>query len=304
MILETSPFRTYFMRLLISCATAIILLTGCHHGHCAEKKLNIVAATFPVYIFTKNVCAGVNDIDLQLLVPASAGCPHDFALKPADIQKLSRADILIINGAGLEEFLAKPLDSLERKPFIIDAGTNVPVLEALNETDHQHVNPHIFAAPAEAALMTANIGQKLADRNPANAETYLSNSRAYADKLVAISEQFRQVGKKAANRGIAIEHDALAYMAQNADLVIVASLESNASAGQIAQTKKILQNTSPALLAGDSQYPDRLLKALAQETGIPFAQLNPCASGPDEAPQDYYERIMRENLGLLEKYFD
>lgn len=280
-----------------------MLLAACHHGRCAEKTLRILATTFPVYQFTANVCHTARNVEVELLIPAAAGCPHDFALKPADLKKIADANIIVINGAGLEEFLTKPLASMHKKPEILDAGLNVPVLgEADGNSDH--VNPHIFASPANAALMVANIATRLSILDPENLPIYNQNATIYVEDLKKMGKSFQEVGAKAKNRGIALEHDALAYIAHNAGLNIVATFENSASASQLASLKKKLVKDKPALLAGDAQYPDRLLQTLATETKIPFAKLNTGASGPGDAPLDYYLSVMKKNLETLEKFFD
>lgn len=278
------------------------ILCACHHGHCAAKDLNIVAATFPVYQFTANICNKVKNAHVSLLVPATVGCPHDFSLKPADIRKLEKADAIVINGAGLEGFLTKPLASLKKKPKIIDAGQNVPTLDD-DSAAHAHINPHIFASPANAALMVANIATKLAEIDPDNIPAYNQNATNYADKLKKLSASLKEVGKKAKNRRISLEHSAIAYLAGNAGLDIMEIFENTESAAQLEKIRQQIKKDKPALLAGDSQYPDKLLRALAAETKIPFARLNPCAAGPDDAPLDYYETVMQANLETLEKFF-
>lgn len=281
----------------------IILLGACQHGHCAAKTLRVLATTFPVYQFTSNICNTAKNVEVDLLIPASVGCPHDFALKPADLKKLEDADIIVINGAGLEEFLTKPLASLHKKPEIIDAGLNVPVLgEADGHSDH--INPHIFASPANAALMVANIATKLSILDPEDLPIFNQQATTYVESLKRISNDLQEVGARAANRGIALEHDALAYLAHNAGLNIVATFENSASASKLASLRNQLVKEKPVLLAGDDQYPDRLLQTLSAETKIPFAKLNTGASGPANAPLDYYVSVMKTNLETLEKFFD
>lgn len=286
----------------IFCLTAFLLTGGCcHNGHCAEK--NILAATFPVYIFTSNICANVPGVSVQLLVPAGTGCPHDFGARPADVQKLAKADILVVNGDGLEEFLASPLEQLEKRPAVIDAGANVPLIETPG-IGAGHVNAHIFASPADAALMVRNIGGQLAVLDSANAAAYAVNTDSYAARLEALSRNLHAIGQKAGNPAIAIEHDALAYLAQNAGLNVVECLEGSASASQLANMGKTLLARKAVLLAGDAQYPDRLLRTLAAETGLPFVLLDTCASGPENPPLDYYETTMKKNIKILEQAFD
>lgn len=287
---------------LLTCLLAVFMLLGaCHHVRCAEP-MRILATTFPVWQFTANICAKAPNVVVELLIPASAGCPHDFSLKPADLNKLAQADIIVTNGAGLEEFLTRPLDGLKKKPAIINASQNVPVLEEAHG-DHGHANPHTFASPANAALMATNIAAGIAEKDPRNAQLYNENGNAYVKRLTEISDKLKKIGGQAPNPSIALEHDALAYLAKNADLKIAAIFENTASASQLAKLRQQLATEKPALLAGDAQYPDRLLRVLSQETHIPFAQLNPCASGPADAPLDYYEKVMQSNWDILEKFF-
>ncbi len=285
---------------VLSLASFLLLTACCHWGHCADRV--VLAATFPVYLFAANVCANVPGVKVELLAPAQAGCPHDFSLRPADIRKLAQAGILVINGAGYEDFLAKPLAQLDDKPDIIDAGVNVPVLEEPGAIGH--VNPHIFASPGNAAIMARNIGAGLARLDTPNAPAYRANAEAYAAKLTQISGRLEKIGDKAQNPKIAIEHDALAYLAGNARLNMAACLDDLNSASQLADMGKKLRQDRPSLLAGDAQYPDRMLQALARETGIPFAVLDPCAGGPENPPLDYYETVMKKNADILEKAFN
>lgn len=287
------------------------LLAACHHGaHCAEfqdTRLNVLASTFPVYLFTQAVCENVPRVKVGLLVPSSAGCPHDFSLRPGDMQKLAAADILVINGAGLEDFLDKPLQTLERQPHLIDAGLNVPLLPAGNDGhdhEHSHGNPHIFAAPDTAAMMVANIANGLSQLDAANAGLYRTNASEYMRHLADLSATLRRVGEKAPNRRIALEHEALAYLAANADLEVVKIFENGSSAAELAKLGKTLQQEKPALLAGDNQYSSKLLTTLSDETGIPFASLDTCASGPENSRPVFYLDTMKKNTQTLEVWLD
>jgi len=73
----------------------------------AEPKVRVLATTYPVYLLTRAVAQSSPDVQVDLLIPAQTGCPHDYALTPKDMQKLSQARIVVINGLGLEAFLEK-----------------------------------------------------------------------------------------------------------------------------------------------------------------------------------------------------
>lgn len=284
------------------CLSAIACCHGLHHGICAEARptFRVLAATFPVYLFTRNICEGAKNVRVELLVPATAGCPHDYAPKPGDLRKLASADVLVKNGLGLESFLDKSIGAVAPDIAIVLADKNVPLVREANGA----VNPHIFAAPRQAAIMAQNICAGLAAINPENAEIYKSNAVRYTRGLDELGRRLEKIGERAANKNIVLEHDALAYLAQNANLNIAAQIEEHVTAARLAMLVNRIKQISPALLAGDAQYSDRTLQTLARETGIPFATLDPCAAGAENAPLDYYQKVMTKNIETLEEYFD
>lgn len=293
------------MRITSFLCAIFVFVFACQLAQAAEKTaFRILASTFPVYLFSLNLANGIAGVEVQLLVPAEAGCPHDFALKPADMAKLAKADALVINGDGLEEFLDKML-AQHTGLQVIDAGVNVPALPAaVSDHGHEHANPHIFAAPAPAAVMCNNIADGLAKLNPENASAYKNNATRYISQLIALDERFATIGAMAQNKKVAIGHDALAYLMANAGLDVIAVMENNDSVARLAALKKEFLENRPVLLAGDAQYSDRLLKTVSAETGVPYALLNTCASGPASPPLDFYQQQMESNLKILEQYFE
>lgn len=281
--------------------------------------LKLIASSFPVWLFTRNVCAEIKNVRVDLLLPAEAGCPHDFSLSPRDLKKLAQADLLIVNGLGLEDFLPKAIAKLDKNIPLIDAGKNVPALAAWLGPDpqsqhepghfeaHGPLNPHIFAAPREAALMVRNIAAGLARLDPPNAEAYLKNAQDYAQRLVRLSQRLNAIGKAAKNRGIVLQHDALAYLAKNAGLEILdifgAMNDSAPSATSLRRLEKLLRESKAVLIAAEPQYSDKIVRTLSRDSGVPWATLNPVAAGPSDAPLDYYEQAMEANCQILEKYF-
>ncbi|HPO91053.1 MAG TPA: zinc ABC transporter substrate-binding protein, partial [Victivallales bacterium] len=50
----------------------------------------ILVSTFPIYQFSRNIVDG-SGVNLDLLLPPGLGCPHDYALTPQDMMKISNA---------------------------------------------------------------------------------------------------------------------------------------------------------------------------------------------------------------------
>lgn len=285
---------------------AMLALFFCTTQASSAETFRVLASTFPIWLFCRNVCAGAENVKIDLLIPAAAGCPHDYAPGPADMLKIEKASVLVINGHGLEGDLVRARDTVSPALPLLDAGRDVlPLLQSADDHNHGSVNPHIFAAPKQASIMVANIGQGLALHDPQNAQLYIANAAKYADRLWAMGMRIEAVGAAAPNKNIVLQHDALAYLAQNADLDVAGILPAvhNPSASRLRQLKRELKETKPVIIATDVQYSERIAELLSRETGIPCAALNPVANGPADAPLNYYEKAMEKNLAVLEKYF-
>ncbi len=107
----------------------------------AEKTLKVLASTFPIYQITRNITAGASGIEVDLMIPAQMGCPHDYALTPQDMRKLAKADMLIINGQGMEEFLGAPLQKANPALKIIDSSQGIGQILQYTEMEQDERRP-------------------------------------------------------------------------------------------------------------------------------------------------------------------
>lgn len=316
-------------------ASAGLILPQAASAAAGQGKLRILATTYPVYLLARNVVQSNPGAQVDLLIPAQTGCPHDYALTPKDMQKLAQADVLLLNGLGLDDFMLKALPNAKPGLVVVDSSAGITPLKEDNahedgdedhdghdhaarhgheESGHGHhhdhggVNPHAFASPRLAAVMVKNMAQGLAKADPQNAASYESNASAYEKVLLGLSDRLATLGAKAPNKGIALMHDALSYMARDGGLEVVAVIQEDEdaqpSAGRLITVAKILREHKPALIASEPQYSDKAVQTLAREVGIPAAQLDSLASGPTSPSLDHYEKTMNNNINILEKYFE
>lgn len=297
----------------------------------AEKKL--LCSTFPVYLFTGNIAQGVEGLSVDLLVDSKQGCPHDYSLTPNDLERLSRADVLIINGLGLESFLAKAATVVKPGLRVIDAsgggeraGKNLSLIvrgvEALNDMvhddhsdhdghdhGHQHglVNPHIFAAPGPASEMVSNIAAGLAALDSENADIYNKNASNYVAELQKIILAGKEAGKVLGSPKIIASHSIFDYLAEDLELTIAAAIEevdgADPSPARLAELIRVAKSQNVRAILVDPQGNINLARTLGAETGLPVAVIDPVASGPLDAPLDYYQKVMSTDLEVLLKLF-
>lgn len=287
------------------------------------KDLKVLCSVFPAYLFTKTVAAGSN-LHVDLMLPANLGCPHDYALTPQDMQKIAAADLLVVNGQGLEEFLGEPVKKANSRIRLIDASAGIKDLIQMKDEDehqekegkdadhreegrrhHSGTNPHLFASPLMAARMAANIAAELTKADPENAALYARNAKGFAGRMEKLAGEYTQAAKALASRKIVTEHAVFDYLAKDCGLEVVAVVEeAPGQAPSAAETLDIIRKIKDggaAALFIEPQYPARIGQTIAREARLPVAVLDPVASGPTDAGIDYYEKVMRANLDTLKK---
>lgn len=287
-------------RTMVSLLVLILLSISLQAMAGIQKK--ILCTAFPIYQITRNIVAGRNGVSVQPLLPAALGCPHDYALTPGDMQKLAKADVLIANGLGLEEYLGAPVKRANPKIRIIDSSSGIEEILHYPEGD---ANPHLFASPRMAAKLAANIADELSRLDPGGAETYLANSKKYSAEMNKLADELAVLGKRLSNNRIVAQHGVFDYLARDMGLELTAVIQAHPgqtpSASEIFKIIDTIKEKKVGAIFSEPQYPAKLAQTIAREAGIAAAELDPAASGPEDAPLDYYETAMRRNMRVLEK---
>ena len=312
--------KNHLRRVLMLLVCCCLVLAGFNStDSVADKNLYVLCTTFPIYKITQHVAQGRNSVNVALMVPSQLGCPHDYALTPQDMQKLSMADVLIVNGLGMEEFLGAPVEKANPKLKVVDSPSGIKeILQFTEEEEHEHheagedehgehhhagANPHLFASPRMAAKLAMNIARELSRLDPAGTDTYLKNARLYADKLNKLADDFAALGKRLKNNRIVTQHGVFDYLAHDMGLEVVAVVQAHAgqepSASEMLEIVRTIKEKQAGAIFTEPQYPEKIGKTIAKEASIPSANLDPAATGPENAPLDYYETVMRKNLEIL-----
>ena len=202
---------------LLLAALLLLVCCGCAPGEYAQ----VAATTLPVYEFTARLCEGT-DITVTRLVTESVSCLHDYSLNVDQVRSVEAAEVVVISGAGMEEFME---DVLADKPAI-DASHGIDLIEGGHELDHEHEHeeesheghhheedPHIWLSPANAKIMAENICAGLCDQYPDHADTFAANLELL---LTDLDELQTYGGAQLANlscRELITFHDGFAYFA-------------------------------------------------------------------------------------------
>lgn len=255
--------------------------------------LRIVTTFYPLYITTLNITSGATGISVSNLTPPTSGCLHDYQLTPADLARLAHADVLIINGGGLEGFLEKARRQAPQAK-VIEASTGIELLKG---------NPHVWVSPELAARQAETIGAQLARLDVKNADLYHRNAKAYATQLRSLARKISTGLQGISNRNIITLHEAFPYFAREFGFTIAAVVErepgAEPSARELADTIALVREKKVRALFVEPQYPTRSAEVVARASGAQIAILDPGVTGPLEA--NAYIKIMEKNLAELQR---
>lgn len=306
----------------------LILLISLFRPLPAGAAEDLLCSTYPVYLFTQEILGDRDVYAPKLLIDAALGCPHDYNPTPADLERLSRASVLVINGLGLEAFLGRALTVANADLKVVDAsggrgplaeGT-APMIFVMNRNqaaaslmgfdhgrdNHNHgPNAHMFAAPGPAAVMVENIAEGLAQIDPQGATLYRGNAARLAGELRSLAELMNQNGELLGHPKVIASHGIFEYLAKDMGLTVVAFIEEEdgaaPSAARLMELGRLARREGVKAILIDPQGDRKLAQTLGAEAKVPVAVIDLLSAGPNPAPPDYYLKAMRTNLVVLLK---
>lgn len=295
-----------FIRFISALTISMLLLAGCgrddkQNNIANNKPVTIVTSFYPMYISTINITRDVPGVEVINMTKPQTGCLHDYQLAPEDMQKLEKASVFIINGAGMEAFLDKAVKQ-QPKLKIIEASKDIPLLKDQSGED----NPHVWVSISDAIIQVKNIAEQLALVDPANAERYKKNANEYNKKLESLRDEMHLDLDSVKTKDIVTFHEAFPYFAKEFNLHIVDVIErepgTEPSPKELAETIAKVKKLEVKALFAEPQYPVKSAEVIAKETGAKIYTLNPAVTG--EAKRDAYDdyiNIMKKNLEVLKE---
>lgn len=114
--------------------TALYVHTEQKNEQVKDGDLLVVTSFYPMYVAAENVIGNIEGVTLENLSEPQTGCLHDYQLTAADMKLLSKADVFIVNGGGIESFLSDVAESYPNLK-IIQACDGIELLESAEGTD-------------------------------------------------------------------------------------------------------------------------------------------------------------------------
>ena len=294
-----------------------VFLTACGGNENITEnsdKLQVVTSFYPVYLLTQAVTAGAEGLELRNMAQPQTGCLHDYELTISDMKVLEGADVLIINGGGMEGFLEQ---ALERYPelLIVDTSAGIELLEEghhhhgeeaeEDHADHGHEgNPHIWLSPEKAAHQAETIAAALSELDQAEKELFAANAEKFHEEAHELQEKAHHIGIPEGEHA-AVFHEGFAYLAELFHMETVFGIFADdyemPSAKELAEAadESAAHGIRFFLTAADSGRV--YAETIAAEQGEAMIVLDPLTTA-DENGLSYLER-MEKNLETVEKHW-
>lgn len=297
-----------------------------------EDTQYVVTSFYPVYILTKNLTQGAEGIQVKNLTENHAGCLHDYTLTTEDMKLLEIADLVVLNGGGMEAFLEELLHEQDSQWNVVDAseglllldgvahvhgeetGTHEETLEHIDEetvdvhkeeeTGHTHgdKNAHVWMNVEQYVKQVDNVCEALKAFDSAHKQIYEKNAMLYKEKLIQVNEKRNELLTYTSGMEVIVFHDAFVYFADMLHMEVIHSLsldeDTALSAGELAEViEEVKLHHIPYLFVEEAYV--QTAELVAAETGAEIVCLNPMTQGEDTLTA--YVDVMLENLYVLEE---
>lgn len=264
-------------------------------------QIQVVTTSSVFADIARNV--GGDRVTVTSLVPKGLDI-HTYQVTPADLRAVASADLFVMNGLGLDDWLEKTIRAAGNGAPILKLAVDLPGAILLPGDTPATQNPHLWMDVSNGIAYANRIAEALKLADPAHSADVESSATVYAAELSDLDSWVRvQIATiPEADRRFVVFHDALPYFARAYGLTIVGvAVEApgqDPSAGEIAALIDRIKATGVKAIFSEAQFPTALVDQIARETGARVvANLYDDTLGDD--PVSSYEALIRWDVDQL-----
>lgn len=282
-----------------------------------ESPLRVVATTTFVGDTVRRVAGP--DVNLSVLLPPNMD-PHAYEPAPRDAVTLAGADVVFLNGLGLERFLDDLLKAAGegRAPArVVSVSGGIAARRLTDhedehdhggeEHDHGEFDPHVWFNPLHVATWTENIERTLSELDPAHAAAYAERAAAYRAELRQLDQRVQEAVAAVPpdRRRFVSDHQEFGYFAERYGFEVVGavipsvSTLAEPSAFELAKLERTMKTAHARIIVVGDAGRDALAQRLARDTGTRVVQLYTCALGAPGSPAATYVEYLESNVRRL-----
>ena len=200
--------------------TFVLFLSLCPVSGLAEEagKIQVVTTIFPIYDWVREIAGDTGNTEITLLLDSGVDL-HSFQPSAQDIMKVATCDLFIYVGGESDEWAEDALAEAVNPDMVVISlvealGENAKAEEIVEgmqaeeeeeegeegEEEEEEIDEHVWLSLRNAQVFTSAIADALAQKDPANADSYRANAEAYGAKLAALDAAYAGAVDSAAHK--------------------------------------------------------------------------------------------------------
>jgi len=277
----------------------------------AGEKLRVVATTSLVADAVAHV--GGDRITLTRMLPIGAD-PHTYQPTPGDVRAVAEADVIFVNGVGLETWIYDLIRQAggERPIVPVSAGIKIrkPIKEGRHTSGaiekHGEGDPHVWFDVQNVIIWVRNIERTLSTLDPEGKMIYQRNAETYIGVLEALDawivEQVQTIPEE--RRKLVTSHEALGYFADRYGFEQIGTLfpvttGAEPSAQELARLEDAIRSHGVPAIFTESTVNPKLAEQIAKDTGVMVVPLYTGSLGEPGSGAGNYVDFMRYNVSAI-----
>ncbi|SDT64897.1 zinc ABC transporter substrate-binding protein ZnuA [Pseudomonas granadensis] len=276
----------------------------------AQAEVKVLTSIKPLQLIAAAVQDGV--AVPEVLLPPGAS-PHNYALRPSDVRKVQSVDLLYWIGPDMEGFLPRVLNGRKLPSVAVQdlpglklrhfAEDNHSHAEETDDHDHDHrpgsLDAHLWLSPVNARMIADKMAADLSAADPANAERYQRNAKAFDERLDALDQRLKKRLANVEGKPYFVFHEAFDYFEDTYGLkhagVFAVAAEVQPGAQHVAAMRTRLQEVGKTCVFSEPPLRPRLAETLVAGLPVKLAELD-ALGGYTPATAQGYEQML-EKLG-------
>lgn len=239
-----------------------------------NDKLLVVASFYPLEYMAEQI--GGDKVEVTSLIDPGVEV-HSWQPSAGDIVNCSDADIILYNGAGLDNWLQEDIipsiDATEK--IVVDTTSGIILFKNIEKEEieaHGIFDPHTWVSPYEAHQQAEAVYQTLIQRDSSNVDYYTARWKTLSDKLTTLDESYTKQLLNRTKTTIFVTHDAFGYIARRYGFeqegIIGISADEQPSTQTLVDIINLMQKTGTYIFFIEPGYSDIYVQTVKMELEV------------------------------------
>ncbi len=276
-------------------------------------QANVVASVKPLGFIAAAIADGVTPVDVLLPDGASE---HDYALRPSDVKRIKKADLVVWIGPEMEAFMTKPAAELlpagknfeiavmpAVKPLLLKGDDEDHHDDAHDDGAHHHhgeFNMHLWLSPQISRLAVVAMHGKLLELMPESKAKLDANLQRFENELAVTDKHINAQLAPVSNKGYFVFHDAYTYFEKHYGLSpsghFTVNSEIQPGAQRLNQIRTQLVEQKAVCVFAEPQFRPAVIDAVARGTRVRKGTLDPLGTNIS-LTKDSYVKFLSQLSG-------